>query len=159
MNQPIKIKSLLKIALLSALVAISSISVAEDTKQQKASIDYRKSAYKMILWHFKPMAGMVKGKIDYDADAFTRNAKIVAKLSHLPINGFELKSPSENSRSKASIWDNYADFESKMNDFSEASEKLAKVAEAGDLSKAKPAFAAVAKTCKACHKEYRLDKK
>ncbi len=159
MNQPIKIKSLLKISLLSALVAISSVSVAEDTKQQKASIDYRKSAYKMILWHFKPMAGMVKGKIDYDADAFAHNAKIFAQLSHLPIHGFELKSPSENSRAKASIWDNYSDFESKMDDFSEAADNLAKVAAKGDLGKAKPAFAAAAKTCKACHKEYRLDKK
>jgi len=159
MKQSIKIKSLLNISLLSVLVAVSSASIAEDTKQQKASIEYRKSAFKMVLWHFKPMAGMVKGKIDYDSDAFARNAEILAQLSHLSINGFELKSPSKNSRAKASIWDNYTDFKSKMDDFSEASKNLAQVAKTGDLGKAKAAFGSVAKTCKACHKEYRLDKK
>lgn len=159
MNQPIKLKTLLNISLLSVLLAVSSASIAEDTKQQKASIEYRKSAFKMVLWHFKPMAGMVKGKIDYDSDEFARNAEILAQLSHLSIHGFKLKSPSENSRSKASIWDNYQDFESQMNDFSNTSDNLAEVAATGDLGKIKPAFAAVAKTCKACHKEYRLDKK
>ncbi|KCZ60619.1 c-type cytochrome [Hyphomonas chukchiensis] len=55
------------------------------------------------------------------------------------------------------IWENKADFDSKIADFHAASATLASTAEAGDIAAISEAFKATGATCKSCHETYRAD--
>ena len=62
-------------------------------------------------------------------------------------------------RAKIEIWQNMADFKSKLNATEMASALVAKQAASGDLGSAKKAFGELGKTCGTCHKVYRTPKK
>jgi cytochrome c556 len=60
---------------------------------------------------------------------------------------------------KPEIWQNTADFESKIRDYQAATKAFADVAAHIDLAHLKSGFADLQKTCKACHDKYRAEMK
>lgn len=147
-------KIVLTIATTLAL-GIAATAMAKNTPEEDA-VEYRQGAFTMIAHHFGPMAAMVKGKMEFDAEAFTKNAEAVAALSQFPINGFMEGSYGGDSGAKKKISDNMDDFNEKMETFKVEAANLAKAAaDGGDLAALKPAFGKVGQSCKACHKAYR----
>ncbi len=61
------------------------------------------------------------------------------------------------SRAKPGIWQERADFESKAADYASAATRLAELADAGDRAGFATQWAAVGKTCSACHDLYRAE--
>lgn len=148
-------KTLLVGGLVSLSLALTATAVAKSSPEEKA-IEYRQGAFKMIGHHFGAMAGMVKGKVEFDAEAFKKNAEAVATLSQFAGNGFVDGSYDGKTRAKKKIAENMDDFNKKMETFQIEAAKLAEAAEgATDLEGLKPAFGAVGQSCKACHKAYR----
>lgn len=144
-------------ALTLGLVATTSV-IAKSSPEEKA-IEYRQSAFKMIGHHFGAMASMAKGKIEFDAAAFKKNAEAVAALSQLAGNGFVEGSYKGDTRAKKKIADNMDDFNKKLETFQVEAANLAKAAEgASDLEGLMPDFGKVGQSCKACHKAYRSKK-
>lgn len=60
-----------------------------------------------------------------------------------------------NTKAKPAIWSNSADFAKDAANLTEASEKLVSLAEANDKEGFATQFAAMGKTCGACHREYK----
>ena len=60
-------------------------------------------------------------------------------------------------RAKAEIWSNRADFEQRARDYAEAAARMADAAEAGDMTRGGAAWDATRETCNACHQRYRTD--
>jgi cytochrome c556 len=58
---------------------------------------------------------------------------------------------------KPEIWKQRADFNARLRDFQGAAKALQVAAAKGDGNAAKGAYAALGKTCKACHDSYRTD--
>jgi cytochrome c556 len=56
---------------------------------------------------------------------------------------------------KPAIWQNSADFVTKQRDFQAAARALDRTAGAGNVATIKDSYAALGKTCKACHDLYR----
>nr|CAA6816331.1 MAG: Cytochrome C [uncultured Thiotrichaceae bacterium] len=136
-------------------LTIAASAFAKNTPEEDA-VEYRQGAFKMIGHHFGPMAAMVQGKMEFDAEAFKKNAEAVAALSQFPENGFIDGSYGGDSGAKESIADNKDDLKEKMETFKVEAANLAKVAaDGGDMSALKPAFGKVGQSCKACHKAYR----
>jgi cytochrome c556 len=141
-------------SIILALLALGFTSAQAGDPIEEA-ITYRQSAYKMIVWHVKPMTAMVKGKADWNADAFNYHAKALAKLSQFPINGFIPGSDFGDTRAKEEIWENWDDFQAKMNTLIEQSQALAKIASSGSQEAITKQFIKTARACKSCHKKYR----
>lgn len=157
MNYSNKKKAIL-ISTLAVGLALTTFAVAKSSPEEKA-IEYRQGAFKMIGHHFGAMAGMVKGKVEFDAEAFRKNAEAVATLSQFAGNGFVDGSYDGDTRAKKGIADNMDDFNKKLETFQIEAANLAKAAEgASDLDGLKPAFGKVGQSCKACHKAYRNKK-
>ena len=150
------------VALVTA-VAASTLAFAgshgASKDQLKDAAEYRQSTFKMVGQHFGSMAAMVKGKVEYDAATFTKNAEAVAMLSQLSPNGFATEGTTKKSRAKKAIWKEKEDFAEKVTAFQTASAALVEASKTGDLDKAKAAFGGVGKTCKGCHTDYRAKKK
>lgn len=162
MSHSVKQNTWKKTFLAGGLVALSLVltatAVAKSSPEEKA-IEYRQSAFKMIGYHFGAMAGMMKGKVEFDAEVFKKNAEAVAALSQLPGNGFVEGSYDGKTRAKKKVAENMDDFNKKLETFQVEAANLVKAAEgASDLEGLKPAFGAVGQSCKACHKAYRNKK-
>lgn len=56
---------------------------------------------------------------------------------------------------KAEIWQNSADFAAKQRDFQAAARALDRAAGSGNVAAIRDSYAALGKTCKACHDTYR----
>ena len=62
-------------------------------------------------------------------------------------------------RAKAEIWQKPEDFALKTQDFEKAASEFDVAAKRGDLTEIKATFAALGKSCKACHDLYRAPEK
>lgn len=146
-------------AVLAVGVVAASNVIADDEQKspEEMAIEYRQDAFHMIKYHFGPMAAMVKGDKEFNAEAFAKNAEAVAALSKFPINGFIEGSDMGETEAKSEIWSNMDDFKKKMETFQVEAASLAEVAKGGDMAAIKPQFGKVGESCKACHKEYKED--
>jgi cytochrome c556 len=137
-----------------------SVVQAQNAPPSKAeqAIKYRQSVYKVILWNFGPVAGMVQGKLPYDAAQFARHAERVATMAPMLLEGYpEGSATGATTRARPEIWANMEEFRELMGNMQDKAAALADVAQGGDLDKSKAAFVELADACKACHDKYRTD--
>ena len=107
--------------------------------------------------NFGPMTAMVKGEMPWDEQQMAAYADQLAALVTLDVlRGFPDGSDKGTTRAKPAIWEDKADFQSKMDDLKTAVNALQRVANQGTDRKAIAAeVAATGKTCKACHDDYK----
>jgi cytochrome c556 len=138
-----------------ACAAIATPAAAQFAKPEDA-IKYRQSALSVMGTHFSRIGAVVQGKAPYDPKATTADADIVVAMSKLPYVAFgEGTDKGGNTKAKPEIWKETPKFQAAAKDMQEAVLKLDVAAKTGDLDKIKLAFGDAAKTCKACHDNYR----
>jgi cytochrome c556 len=140
-------------ALAAALVSPLALSHFDD-KQVNQS--YRQSWFTLLAMNFGPMGSMAKGEMPWDDEAlkgYARELEAVANLNLM--RGFAEGSEQGTTRAKPEIWQNKADFESKLEDLRKASAALNAMAGNGDRKAIAEQIGAVGKTCKSCHDEYK----
>ena len=149
-------KKLLIILVCSVFVAIALGSAYAQFAKPEHAIKYRKAVMFLIAQHFGRMGAVVKGKAAYDPQRFTRNAKVVEALSHLPweasmVSGTDKGETTLNS----AVFTEQAKFKAGAMAFEAKTAKLVSVSESGDLTAIKAQFGEVAKSCKGCHQHFR----
>jgi len=153
----VKRKTALFCAAAAAMSAVALAHAAGPSPAERA-VAYRQGVYHAIAWNFGPMAGMVKGEMPFDANAFALRSERVAYLSALPLEGFIPDSLVGKSEAKPEIWDNMDDFKAKMQTFETEAVKLAEAAKTATAVDAlKPQFGKVGQSCKDCHDKYKKD--
>lgn len=155
-------KTVLKLTLSAVLTTLLGANLAWASDDKEDAVEYRRGVYEVIKWNFVPMAGMVKGELEYNADEFAMRAERIAALSKMPLEGFIegtdlLSMGAEKTEAKPDIWEQWDTFKEKMSSFEAEAAKLAEVAKTGDLAQIKPQFGETGKNCKSCHDEFRAD--
>jgi cytochrome c556 len=146
----------LSVTAAALLTATSLAANAQDADPKKEAVKYRQSVMTIVGWNFKPMGAMVKGDRPFDARAFAAHAKDLTAVSSVNIlAGFPEDSDGKDSKAKAEIWLKWDDFKDKMGTMQREIGKLGEVAAGGDEGAIKKQFGAAAKTCKACHDDYK----
>ena len=89
------------------------------------------------------------------------NATKISELAARSANWFPAGTGPDvgKTRAKVEIWRKYEDFAAKDADFRKAAQSLKGLADSADVNAIRTAFAAMGKTCKACHDSYRTEKK
>ncbi|WP_093310902.1 c-type cytochrome [Allopseudospirillum japonicum] len=147
-------KKIISSLMLGAALSTSAGVVLADAAQD--AIEYRRAVFQLVKWNFAPMGDMVKGKTEFDAERFEVLAQRLAALSEMPLEGFSVEgSDKGDTKARAEIWSQWDDFAAGMQQFEKNAQELASVASSGDLEQIKPAFAAVGKTCKGCHDNFK----
>jgi cytochrome c556 len=137
----------------SLALAPLALSHLNDKEVQQS---YRQSWFALVALNFGPMASTVKGEIPWNDDMMTGWANDLQTLTTLNIlRGFGDGSDKGTTRAKPEIWQNRADFESKMKDMKTAVAALQEATAGGDRKAIAENVGAVGKTCKACHDEYK----
>lgn len=141
--------------LVLAVAAIPSAVLAQDRAAQQTKL--RQSVFTVLGAQVTPMGAMASGRAPYEAAAFQLAAERAAFISTVAPDVFATGSVAANSKAKPEIWRNKADFDKLMADLVDKSAALSQAAKSGSLETVRPAFAALAGTCKACHDKYKLD--
>lgn len=136
-----------------ALFSFSSLTAFANPKPQDA-IEYRQGIFKAFKWNFGPMADMVRGKTEFNAEEFSKRAHKLQELSSMPIEGFVTGSYA-GSNTLPVIEKEWNTFVEKMTSFEQAANKLASAADTGDLNQIRTAFGDAGKGCKGCHDQFR----
>jgi cytochrome c556 len=126
----------------------------------KQAIETRKAAYTLIGNYFRQLGAVAKGAAPYDeTDAATRIARI-AFLSNLPGEAFpDISNVGEpDTKAKADVWTNRADFDKRLKDFQAHAVALVQVneTEKGATDAFKAAVVALGEDCKGCHDTYKV---
>ncbi len=145
-------KKIFAAGIIAGITAFSVAAMAD-------AVTDRQAAMKEAKQNFKPLVGMVKGKVPFDAATVKKNAMAIAaaleKAKMLFPEGSE--KGEKDSRAKPEIWMMKDEFDASF----DKAIKLAKALEgAGDLNALKGGVMALGGDgCKACHKKFRLPKK
>lgn len=144
-----------KIVLASLLAVAFSSNVSADGVKPEDAIKYRKSVMSVMSWQFQPLGAMAKGERPFDKDAFARNAAYLEVLSKMPLEGFVAGSDKGETKAKPEIWTEMDKFKGGMDKLQSETAKLAQVAKSGDMNLIKAQFGETAKSCKACHDNFK----
>ncbi|RUO40514.1 cytochrome C556 [Aliidiomarina taiwanensis] len=154
-----KIFKLLPFVAVLGLTCTAPLASADTFVDADDTVEYRQQAFSLIRDNFGIMAGMVRGEITFDATQFQQHADAVKHLAHIPLAGFSGagENVTKDSAALPKIWQNWDDFNSKMDDLVNAAAELAEAAESGNIRTIAPKFIVTAGTCKQCHDNYKAD--
>jgi cytochrome c556 len=141
----------------SLAAAAQTTAPAGPPTPARQAIDYRKAVFTLIGGNFRPLGEVLQGKSPYDAAEAQKRASRLQFLAALLDESFPDVSSSGDTRAKAEIWSNRADFNARLKEFQDHIVVLSQVA-ARDKSTAdefKAAAGAVGQDCKGCHESYR----
>lgn len=101
------------------LSANSQTPPAGGLNAARQAVDERKAVYKLIGASFKPIGNVLKGSTQYDAATIQKSIDRVVFLSGLLDEAFPENSNlgDPETKAKADIWTNHADFEKKEKNF------------------------------------------
>lgn len=125
----------------------------------RQAVDARRAAFTLIGGNFRPLGAILKGAAPVDAAEANKRATRLAFLAGLLDENFpdisNLGQP--DSKAKAEIWSNRADFDQKLKNFQGDVATLVQVSGdgKGSADAVKAAIGAVGQNCKACHDKYR----
>lgn len=151
------IRKVFATALTAGAIAVAGIAGPTPAAAEgEMAIKDRVAAMKQLGGNMKKLGAAVGGGNNADAAAAANEiASIAAQMAGL----FPADSKMGDTRAKAEIWQNWADFEAKAMATEAAAKKVAADAQSGNLSgDAKAVVGSIGATCGGCHKVYRAPK-
>jgi cytochrome c556 len=148
-------KSLVAAALAVALGGLAGFAAAQ--AKPDVMVKQRQAAMTLIGKYWGPIAGMASGKVSpYNADVVSRNATYLENLAQMPWDGFHENTKDEkNTKALPATWSQKAKFDELAQRLQTETAKLGELARAKDEAGVKQQYAAVGKTCGACHESFR----
>lgn len=150
-------KSLATLAVAATTLALAASVSAQSFAKPEDAIRYRQGAFRVLSAHFGALGAMANNRAPFDAQAAARHGDVIALVSHLPFNAFPAGTDSGETRAKADIWSEQARFRAAAEKMQSEVGKLAAASKTGNLDNLKAAFGPAARSCKACHDDFRRD--
>ncbi len=119
----------------------------------------RLAIFKKFTKTLEPMGLVARDRNDYVKAEFVANAQALQELSKQPWVYFSAEGNYQPSRAKPEIWSQPDAFKKAQTGYLSAVDQLVAVAGSGDMPSIKNAVDEVQKSCKACHDQFRLDRK
>ena len=153
------IRKKFKIFVTSLCVLFSANAFSADLEDL---IESRQAVMKLYAVNIDYLGDMIRERIPYNKKAAqdaADNLMALAKLHTYILwpQGSGLDNPQLKGKTaaKPEIWQNRADFESKLEDLRKAADKLDDVAEGGDRKAIAQQVGVTGEACKACHDDYK----
>jgi len=129
----------------------------EKKMMESGPVAERKAAMKAAKKAFKPLVGMVKGEVAFDAATVKKNAMAIAEALKKAKANFPEGSDKGETRAKPEIWMMKDEFDALFDKSIELAMAIEKAGDKAALGKAVMALGG--EGCKACHKKFRMPKK
>ncbi|WP_206482880.1 cytochrome c [Thalassotalea sp. G2M2-11] len=155
-------KNLLKGAvIISGLIITNGVyaNTAQSEKHAQKATELRQSIFKLLGSNMGPLGAMAKGKIAFDNAAIEKHATRINQLS-LMIDDYTQTDTSKfkvKTDALTKVWTKRDLFEQRINDLTNAADKLIKLSSSNDKKQLKQAIIGVGKTCGGCHDDFKAD--
>lgn len=151
-----------KIMTACALILATNVAVADTAKSEKhanQATELRQAVYKMLGANMGALGAMAKGKIPVDAKIVEKNATRINQLSFMiaDYTATDTSAYKVKTEALAKVWTDRDAFEKRINDLSEASEKLIAASTSGDEAAIKAAIGGVGQSCGGCHDNFKKE--
>lgn len=144
-----------KITVAAVILASTAFVAFAQQPKPEDEIKLRKASYALMGYNFASLGAMAQEKKPYNKEEAVKNADFVAMLAPVPKEFFSAGTEKGETKAKADIWSNKADFDKKMERMNMEAAKLPQVARTGDFAALKKQVADTGASCKACHDDYR----
>jgi cytochrome c556 len=145
-----------RIFLLGCTFALSTSVLAESDPTDL--IKYRKNVMSALGGHTAAAGLIIRGKVDYNPQ-LVEHARSLAATTTMIKDIFPPDSELGDTDAKANVWQKPEEFKQHAMDAQEAASAFLKSVEAGDKAEIGKKYAALGKTCKSCHDEFRKEKR
>ena len=152
MKHPRPLLLLASLALSAAVIGSALAAEPEDI------IKYREAMMKANAGHMGASAAIINGKVDYKGD-LADHAKALAALNKDIAAMFPKGSDFGNTEALDTVWKKNDEFKKRAQDAKAKADAFAKTVAAGDTANYGPRFKELNEACKACHKDFRKEKK
>ncbi|MCV6588899.1 MAG: cytochrome c [Marinobacterium sp.] len=149
------------VKVLSAAVLATLVSLPAVAEQPfEAEVEARQAHMQLVKYNMGILGSMAKGKRDYNAEVAAAAASdmlMLATMNNMTLwpKGSDSSVEGLGSKTKASMWEADSTVMDKHQDWVNASKKMADVAGNG-LGELKGAIRDLGKSCKGCHKAYKV---
>lgn len=141
------------------ILGIATATLAQQAPKPEQLIKWRQSAYQVIAWN----AGRIKANVEgasYNKDEVVKAANTIAAIANSGLGslfapGTESGKGWHDTSVKPELFTDGAKAGAAAGAFNKAANELAQVAAGGDAGAVKAQFAALNKTCKGCHDDFR----
>lgn len=144
-------KSLLAAGLAVALTSGSALA----QMKPEVMVKQRQAVMTLMGKYWGPMAGMMQGKVPYDAKIVQRNAGFLDNLTRMPWDGFTPATQDVKSAALPAVYTDSAKFAEAADRLQNEASKLYAVSRSGDEAAVKAQMGAVGKACGGCHESFR----
>jgi len=150
-------------ALLATGVVTTSFAQQEEPTPEELAIgatETRQALFKLLSYNNRPISGMARGTVEFNADIAERNALRIATLAQMIPELFranDTRSYNVKTRALPIIWDQMEEFEAKAASMVEAANIFAAIAAEGDRTKTIAAVREFGSNCGNCHDDFRAD--
>jgi cytochrome c556 len=144
--------------LLASLLLSLGVVTAVQAAEPEDIIKYRKSVMKATGAHMGAANAIISGKVDYKSN-LADHAKALAALNKDVAGLFPKDSDFGETDALDAVWKKNADFKARAKDAKDKSEVFVAAVATNDPAKTKAAFGQLNDACKACHKDFRKEKK
>jgi len=143
-----------KIALAMLCAAVVAVPVLAQQVKLEDQVKLRRAAYDMMGYSLGDMAAMAQDKKPFNKEEAEHDADLLVAASTVPRRFFP-EGSDKDTKAKPEIWQNRADFDSKMDHMVAEAAKLPQIVRAGDMAAFKKQVGETGQACKACHDKYR----
>jgi len=144
-------------ATLAVCLGLSPLAVSHFDEDEILQ-SYRQSWFALLGANFGPMVSTLKGEMPWDDARMALWADQLQQLTAMDVSrGFAPGSEKGKTRAKPEIWENRADFDSKLQDMGKAVVALQAAVKGGDRKAIAENIAATGESCKSCHDEYKSE--
>jgi cytochrome c556 len=147
-------KNHLRLVLIIAGICFSATSWSEASRYEEP-IRYRKAVMTLAKRHFDKVSAMAKGTTPFNRDELMLQAGYLEMLAKLSLDGFVAGSHEGDTRAKAEIWSNWANFRAAGEKFQVETVKLKEFAKKGPQDGLKAALSDLTRACKSCHDDFK----
>jgi cytochrome c556 len=149
-------ENLMKKSLLAAGLAVALVSGSALAQMKpEVMVKQRQAVMTLMGKYWGPMAGMMQGRVPYDAKIVQRNAGFLDNLSRMPWDGFDAATKDVKSAALPAIYTDSAKFADAADRLQNEASKLYAVSRSGDEAAVKAQMGAVGKSCGGCHESFR----
>jgi len=137
---------------------IIAIQMANSHSNASGIVKERMDFMKDLAKASKSIGQMIRGQTQYDINLLAKQAQRIKEHSLNLLDYFPPDSLQKPTEALPAIWENWDDFEKRNEVLRVESQKLLDTVETGEEKAIAKQFSAIAKSCKACHKDYRKKK-
>jgi len=140
--------------LIALLLTGGLVEVAAQDEPENPASDYRTSLMGSVQRHMGAIGALLSGEVEYEGH-IAYHASAIHGLAAMTADAFPEGTGGEGTRAKVEIWQNWSDFQAKLESFRSDAAALDTAAQGGDMAAIGEAFQNFRGNCRGCHTDYR----